>query len=211
LASIGRKHGDAADFTDRSLALAFDARDQARGAAEIKFREALTAGELRAMIRDPDNGVLLELSRNDWERPSDNVGFAAGFDEDFVEPSDAFQPGPFAAIKGYLRPVFFHREEFNTWLARTIPGRGGGVHRRPVGRKRRYDREFIRKSVFDLMDYHGDFSVDDPAWRSQADLEHAIAEKLANADKSPAESTLRYLIRNPLADWYAQKAEKAKN
>jgi hypothetical protein len=81
------------------LVLAFNARDAARGAAEMKFRKALAAGELRALIRDPDNGALLELSRDGWERSSDDGGFAAGFDEDFVEPGDFFQPGPPAVIR----------------------------------------------------------------------------------------------------------------
>jgi hypothetical protein len=60
---------------------------------------------LRALIRDPDNGALLELSRDGWERSSDDGGFAAGFDEDFVDPGDFFQPGPPAVTNGYLRPV----------------------------------------------------------------------------------------------------------
>jgi hypothetical protein len=78
------------------LVLAFNARDAARGAAEMTFRKALAAGELRALIRDPDNGALLELSRDGWERSSDHGEFTAGFDEDFVEPGDFFQPGPTA-------------------------------------------------------------------------------------------------------------------
>jgi hypothetical protein len=191
-----------ADFTDRSLVLAFNARDEARGAAEIKFRAALTAGELRAMIRDPANGDLLELSRNGWERSSDNAGFAAGFDEDFVEPGDPFQPGPTAVINGYLRPVFFKDGEFNSWIARSAPGRD--VHVR--GRKPSYGRASIRKWVFDLMDHHGEFYPDDPDWKSQADLERAILDKFALSGKAPAESTVRVLIREPLAEWRAQKA-----
>jgi hypothetical protein len=64
------KDGEATD----PLVLAFNARDAARGAAEMKFRKALAAGELRALIRDPDNGELLELSRDGWERSSDDGG-----------------------------------------------------------------------------------------------------------------------------------------
>ncbi len=108
------KDGEATD----PLVLAFNARDAARGAAEMKFRKALAAGELRALIRDPDNGALLELSRDGWKRSSDDGEFTAGFDEDFVEPGDMFQPGPTAVINGYLRPVFFKDEEFNSWIAR---------------------------------------------------------------------------------------------
>jgi hypothetical protein len=184
------------------LVLAFNARDAARGAAEMRFRKALATGELRALIRDPDNGALLELSPDGWERSSDDGGFAAGFDEDFVEPSDFFQPGPTAVINGYLRPVFFKDKEFNSWIARSIPGRD--VHGR--GRKPLYDRTSIRKWVFDLMDYYDEFSLDDPEWKSQADLERAILGKFALSGKTPSESTVRALIRKPLAQWRAQKA-----
>jgi hypothetical protein len=184
------------------LVVAFNARDAARGAAEMKFRKALAAGELRALIRDPDNGELLELSRDGWERSRDDGGFAAGFDEDFVEPGDFFQPGPPAVTNGYLRPVFFKDEEFSSWVARTVPGRD--VHVR--GRKPSFDRASIRKWVFDLMDYHDEFSLDDPQWKAQADLERAILEKFSERNQYPAESTVRYLIRKPLAQWRASKA-----
>src|SRR5262249_10185529 len=150
------------------LVLAFNARDAARGAAEMKFRKALAAGELRALIRDPDNGALLELSRDGWERSSEGA-FAVGFDEDFVEPGDFFQPGPTTVINDYLRPVFFKDEDFSRWLARIRSDQGRYVQR--SGRKRSYDRTSIRKWVFDLMDYHDEFSPDDPEWKSQADLE----------------------------------------
>jgi hypothetical protein len=168
----------------------------------MKFRKALAAGELRALIRDPDNGALLELSRDGWERSSDDGGFVAGFDEDFVEPGDFFQPGPPAVTNGYLRPVFFKDEEFSSWIARSVPGRD--VHVR--GRKPSYDRTPIRKWVFELMDYHGEFSLDDPEWKSQADLERAMLERFAPSENTPAESTVRALIREPLAQWRAQKA-----
>jgi hypothetical protein len=184
------------------LVLAFNARDAARGAAEMKFRKALAAGELRALIRDPDNGALLELSRHGWERSSDDGGFVAGFDEDFVEAGDFFQPGPTAVINGYLRPVFFKDEEFNSWIARNVPGRD--VHGR--GRKPAYHRPSVRKWVFELMDHHDEFSLDDPEWKSKADLERAILDKFELSGKHPAESTVRDLIREPLAEWRAQKA-----
>jgi hypothetical protein len=184
------------------LVLAFNARDAARGAAEMKFRKALSAGELRALIRDPDNGALLELSRDGWERSSDDGGFAAGFDEDFVEPGDFFQPGPPAVTNGCLRPVLFKEVEFSSWIARNVPGRD--VHVR--GRKPAYHRPSVRKWVFDLMDHHGEFSLDDPQWKSQADLERAILEEFLGHNQYPVESTVRELIREPLAQWCAQKA-----
>jgi hypothetical protein len=150
---------------DAALILAFNARDAARDTADKKFRAALAAGELRAMIRDPDKGTLLELSRNGWNKTSsDDGGFPGAFDEDFVEPGDAFQPGPPAVIHGSLRPVFFNEEEFNNWLLRIVSG-GSDTHRKPSGRKRLYDRKHIKELVFERMDYHGDFSDDDPKWK----------------------------------------------
>jgi hypothetical protein len=59
---------------------------------------------------------------------------------------------------------------------------------------------------FDLMDYYDEFSLDDPEWKSQADLERAILGKFALSGKTPSESTVRALIRKPLAQWRAQKA-----
>ena len=56
------------------------------------------------------------------------------------------------------------------------------------------------------MDYHGEFSLDDPEWKSQTDLERAILDRFAQSGNTPAESTVRALIREPLAQWRAQKA-----
>jgi hypothetical protein len=188
---------------DGALVLAFNARDAARDAADMKFRAAIAAGELRAMIRNPATGELLKLSHSGWDRPAN--GFPGGFDEDFVEPGDVFQPGPTAVIDGYLRPVFFNDDDFKNWL-RAVSG-GDAVHRKPSGgRKRLYDRAHIQTLVFDRMDYHGDFSPDDSEWKSQADLERAISDELAQSGISPAESTVRDLIREPLAEWHARKA-----
>jgi hypothetical protein len=56
------------------------------------------------------------------------------------------------------------------------------------------------------MDHHDEFSLDDPEWKSQADLERAILDKFVLSGKTPAESTVRDLIGEPLAQWGAQKA-----
>ena len=102
-----------------------------------------------------------------------------------------------------MRPVLFKEEEFSSWIARNVPGRH--VHVR--GRKPSYHRPSVRKWVFDLMEHHDEFSPDDPQWKAQADLERAILEKFALSGKHPAESTVRALIREPLAQWRAQKAD----
>ena len=195
------------EVADPPLVLALNARDSARSEADMKFRAALAAGELRAMIRDSDKGTMLELSREGWGRaPTSGDGaFPGGFDEDFVEPGDIFQPGPAAAVGGYLRPVFFDRKNFNSWLLHLVPGARAAY--RP-GRKPDYDRDLIRSLVFENMDHHGEFSADDPKWKCLADLERTIANKLNHKHgQSPAESTLRKLIKSPLADWRARKAD----
>jgi hypothetical protein len=181
---------------------AFDARDAARDEADKKFRAALAAGELRAMIRDPDKGELLELSQSGWDKAAN--GFPGGFDEDFVEPGDAFQPGPAAVIDGYLRPVFFSLEDFKNWLHSAAGD--DGIRRKSVGRPRIYNRERIRKLVFEKMDYHDEFCPDDPEWKSQADLERANADEFAQSKRTPSESTIRDLIHEPLEAWRAKKA-----
>jgi hypothetical protein len=196
---------DAPKYDHEPLVLAFNARDVARGEADKKFRAVLAAGKLQPMIRNPATAELLKLSQNGWDKAAN--GFPGGFDEDFVEPGDVFQPGPPAVIDGYLRPVFFNAKDFKNWL-RIVPG-GDGAHSRPLGRKRLYDRARIQKLVFKNMNYHDEFSSDDPEWKSQADLERAIADELALSGTTPAESTLRKLICEPLAKWRAQK--KAEN
>jgi len=72
---------DKKKITDGALVLAFNARDAARDVADMKFRKALAAGELWAMIRDPATGELLKLSQSGWDRAAN--GFPGGFDEDF--------------------------------------------------------------------------------------------------------------------------------
>jgi hypothetical protein len=193
---------DAPKHDHKALVLAFNARDAARDTADMKFRAVLAAGKLQPMIRNPATGELLRLSRGGWEREAQH--FPGGFDEDFVEPGDAFQPGPPAVTDVYLRPVFFNEKNFENWL-RIVSG-GDGAHPRR-GRKPLYNRARIRELVFEKMDHHGDLSPDDPEWKSQADLERAIADELAKSGLTPATSTLRDSIREPLAEWRARKAD----
>lgn len=70
------------------------------------------------------------------------------------------------------------------------------------GRPRRYNRERLEDEVVRLMDYHGEFDVDDREWNCQARLEDALAqfciEKLGDG---PAHSTLAAPISSGLAKW----------
>jgi hypothetical protein len=59
------------------------------------------------------------------------------------------------------------------------------------GRKPKWDWQAIEKFVFDRMDYHGEFSVDDPEWRGVADLEREIQVHFGGASGAgPSHSTL---------------------
>jgi hypothetical protein len=87
-----------------------------RGKAEHRFRSALCSRELTPLVRDPQTGETLALGR-DWERTGSFP--ATGIDTDFVFPGDPLDPGPDATVRGYARPVYFRRKQFETWLSKT--------------------------------------------------------------------------------------------
>jgi hypothetical protein len=68
------------------------------------------------------------------------------------------------------------------------------------GPKPRYDRNIVRELVFKHMEFHGEFTPDDPEWRAQADLEKLIVDELRCG-----ESTARELIASPLGAWRKHK------
>jgi hypothetical protein len=175
-----------------------DARDRARFGAWGQWRLNLALGLFVPCIRDPDNDVILELDKKGWAGPQ-GLGPYCSID-DFVCPDDPIVPGPFAAIGGKLRPVFFVKNTFERALAavsRPVPD--GGRKRR--GRRPQYDREQIARIVLELMTHHGEFDPSDPQWRRQADLETEVMVRLGSV---PAESTVRELIKKPLEAWRRQ-------
>jgi hypothetical protein len=103
---------------EREFYAAVNARELARGRAQIKFREALSSGELRPMIRDPDTGDHLVLSIQGWDQPQYNPDkqLLGGFDSDFVDDPD--KPGSPAVNRDCLRPVFFGDGAFRAWLTK---------------------------------------------------------------------------------------------
>jgi hypothetical protein len=71
----------------------------------------------------------------------------------------------------------------------------------------KYAWDAIREEAFRLMNHHGDFSDDNPAWDRQACLEKELLLFCANKfGKEPAPSTLREKLPGWLADWHKQKA-----
>jgi hypothetical protein len=103
---------------EREFYAAVHARELARGRAQIKFRKALSSGELRPMIRDPDTGHHLVLSIQGWDQPQYNPDeqLLGGFDSDFVDDWD--KPGSPAVNRDRLRPVFFGDGAFRAWLTK---------------------------------------------------------------------------------------------
>jgi hypothetical protein len=206
------------------LVVASNARDAARGAAEMKFRKALAAGELRALIRDPDNGRYLSCRGTVGKGRTMTGGSPPALTRILLSLATFFSLAHPPLLTVTCGPSSLRTRSLI--VARSVPGRDApsafaslrrqnlreesgalaapAVHVR--GRKPSYPRASIRKWVFELMGHHDEFSLDDPEWKSQADLERAILHKFALSGKTPAESTVRALIREPLAQWRAQKA-----
>jgi hypothetical protein len=80
------------------------ARDAARERAAERFMPALEAGELCALIRDPNQGSSLQLSRDSWRKNDDSSHI-------FTLNLDAID------YKGRRCAVFFDRDAFQSWLA----------------------------------------------------------------------------------------------
>jgi hypothetical protein len=198
-------------ITDRhKLAIAradaIHARETARAAAWNRWRDYLAAGYFDPRIRDPQTGEALCLNKAGWTCDP-GWGPRAWVVEDFVCPGDPWQPGPDAKADGYLRPLFFFRDAFVAQLEKlTQPAE----QKKRRGTKPKYDRERIQNIVFENMGYHGEFDVADPDWSSSAALERAVLDALSRDGKTPAESTVRKLIVEPLKNWRAKSAAEGR-
>ena len=110
----------------------------------------------------------------------------------------------YAAFEAPVEAPMRSESTFETTLARSGSVTGGKQGR---GRKPVYDREFVRKLVFDLMEEHGEFFAGDKDWRSKADLETRGATQVSKGVSlgAVATSTIRKLIAEPLEDWRRRK------
>jgi hypothetical protein len=109
--------------------------------------------------------------------------------------------------RGYSNP-FWSGPTASTVPPEAFPGQqlGAPTSRTRKGRKPKF-RAIIRGAVFDLMEFHGDLSDDDPEWSVQADVERAVAEALG--DDAPAVSTIRKYVASSIAEW--RESKKATN
>ena len=144
------------------------------------YRCAFDALDPVAEIDPNDRALLIEFRLFYWSDRADNAAFEA-------------------PVEAPMRS----ESTFETTLARSGSVTGGKQGRGP---KPVYDREFVRKLVFDLMEEHGEFFAGDKDWRSKADLERAVQHKFQREFRSePATSTIRKLIAEPLEDWRRRK------
>jgi hypothetical protein len=75
------------------------------------------------------------------------------------------------------------------------------------GRPQEYDWEAIKAKAFALMDYHGDFSPDDPEWNVQARLEERLADFCQEQYGRVPDSSLREKSPSWLDEWRKQKSQ----
>jgi hypothetical protein len=77
---------------------------------------------------------------------------------------------------------------------------------RKPGPKPDFDWEKIEAKCYDLMDYHDDFTQDDPDWDCQARLEEALLDFCQQTwGREPGASTLRRKLPGWLSIWHERK------
>ena len=112
-------------------------------AANMLLRQNLQEGKLRACVRDPETGDILRLIASGWipDAWDKNTMLPAyGILTDFVRtveplahrPYDDVPGPPGSLIRGKRRPVFFLRDEFDTWWEATF-GAGQAKRRKSSG------------------------------------------------------------------------------
>jgi hypothetical protein len=190
----------------RSEAIA--AQETARADAWESWRSDLAGGRFEPCIRDPRTGDILHLDKRGW---ACDPGLGPGPEiEDFVCHDDPRQPGPSTEIDGKLRPVFFNRDTFAAALSsqtKAAAPENPKAAKAGRGPKPKYDPQYIYEIVFYLMDENGEISPDDPDWKTQGDLERAVADRLAKDGLYPSESRLRELVTPALEAWRSKKAD----
>jgi hypothetical protein len=111
----------------------------------------------------------------------------------------------------WISYLWIRRADCEAWFWRNgiefpedwVTSHGRGPKKRRSGRKSKFAAS-IRQAVFELMDYHGDLSDDDPQWSKQADVEKAVCAELG--DQAPrAESTIREHVSKSIAEWRSSK------
>jgi hypothetical protein len=117
------------------------------------------------------------------------------FADEFPERGHALESVKFAGAA-------VHRASLSRWL--------GELSNKPApqkrGRKRAYDWPAIEAEAVRLMNYHGEFSPDDPEWNSQVRLESELLEFCSlKWNTEPSMTQLRTYLRDWLSIWRKTK------
>ncbi len=169
---------------------------------KIAIRVTIAAGErgIPGSLFSGDNIQVpahLKPEHFDWvqSRPSQRWRLGPSGPQSYIYPYWDWELRPIDCIELATTDV---REIFGS--PQSQPDRTS--QKRKVGR-----RSFgpaIHQAVFDLMEYHGDLSDDDPTWSAQADVERAVREKLG--DSGPrAVSTVRDHVSSAITEWRNKK------
>jgi hypothetical protein len=104
----------------------------------------------------------------------------------------------------------YSKNDLLDWLERNHP-RATSAPPKQAGRGGRpplVDWTVAKAEIFRLMNYHGEFSADDPEWNAQVRLEEAIQKFcVSKFGVEPATSTLRGHLGEALRDWRARRSE----
>jgi hypothetical protein len=166
-----------------------------RRTSNFTLRWALETAELVACVRDPETGDVLQLASEGWVDWDDDI--PARVTSNFIIPGEYDSIGPSGTfIRGALRPVFFVREEFETWLkeffedlspAASSPSLPATISRRPKAHR----LEATKEAIFAKWGHDGP-----PSGLSEDMREQKISEWLKANGRGP---TSKATIRRALA------------
>jgi hypothetical protein len=174
---------------DREFGEFAQQRDEAKRKVERLFRDALAEGALDAWVQCGAEMQILS-DRESWHPEAFGL---PGFEP---RTHHLTNPGP-----NDDREVFIERRTLKAWIA-GLTATGNRPGRPPI-----HDWPAIEKKAKDLMDYHSDFSEDDPEWNKQACLERALLKFCSETfGREPTPSALRDENRIPkwLSTWRSE-------
>ena len=163
--------------------------------AQAELWEQLRRGRLRAIGVRAGEAIWSEVAPDAWRE----------LDYNYCGTGQSNALGALGVVK-YFDVTLPRAAVLSLW-----PLIEGAKSQSKRGRKRKIPQAEIDIAVAELLDHHGDFSDDDPDWRTQSQLEAGTRETLAKkfGEKNvPLESTLREYISLAYGQWKARKAGK---
>jgi hypothetical protein len=147
-----------------------------RRTSNYTLRWALETAELVACVRDPETGDVLQLDSQGWVDWDDDV--PAQVTSNFIIPGEYDSIGPSGTLlRGALRPVFFVREEFESWLKAFVDGLSSTVASTNLpptaSRSRAHRLEATKQAILELWGGNGP-----PAGLTEDMREQAISQFL---------------------------------